>query len=127
MLWLLAARKKKHRQPRQPPKLRSPLRLTPLLLRPLRLLTLLSLRLLTLPLLLRKLLRLLLTRLLPLRLLLRPLLKLPSSNQNFSDSKNRPAGRFFFACTFCVVRHGLVERVDGQAVHPTASAAMTLP
>jgi hypothetical protein len=102
LLWLLAASKKKPLLSlRLLPKLRLLLRLLTSLLRPLRL-TLLLLRLLTLPLLLRKLLRPLLTLLLPLRLLLRKLLRLLlPSNQIFSDSKNRPAGRFFFACTPC--------------------------
>jgi hypothetical protein len=95
LLWLLAARKKKLLLLLRHRLLKPPLRL---LLRPLRL-TLPPLRLL----------RLLLTLLLrPLRLLLRPLrllltllplllLRLLRSNLYYFK-KNRPAGRFFYAC-----------------------------
>ena len=104
MLWLLAARKKKplrplrllskHRLLQPPTQLLPPRPLPTLLLPPLRLTLLLPLRLLPRP---------LLTLLLLLRPLLRKLLTLLlPSNQRKLDSKDRPAGRFFYACGFIV-------------------------
>jgi len=99
LLWLLAARKKKllrslrllSKHLLQPPtQLLPPRPLPTLLLPPLRLTLLLPLRLLLRP---------LLTLLLPLRPLLRKLLTLLPSNQRKLDSKDRPAGRFFYVCT----------------------------